>query len=73
MKRLIALWVVFMGVFLVGMAFGRLTLPNKTPTPLEVVDKCEHEGKCYIETWIEVTVEDYIGLDIGDEYERSGE
>lgn len=48
---------------------------NKTKevTPLEVVDKCEVDGKCYVETWIEVTPEDYIGLDIGDEFERSVE
>ena len=38
------------------------------PVPLEVVDKCEVDGKCYIETWIEVDPMDYIGLDIGDEY-----
>lgn len=43
---------------------------KSTPEPYEVVGKCEHDGKCYVETWIEVTPEEYIGLDIGDEFER---
>lgn len=37
--------------------------------PYVVIGKHEHNGKCYIQTWIEVTPEQYIGLDIGDEYE----
>lgn len=37
-------------------------------TVFEVLEKYEYDGKCYIETWIEVTPEEYVGLDIGDEY-----
>lgn len=40
------------------------------PKPMQVTDKYEAKGKCYIQTWIEVTPEEYIGLDIGDEYEE---
>lgn len=36
--------------------------------PYVVIGKHEHNGKCYIQTWIEVTPEEYIGLDIGDPY-----
>lgn len=36
--------------------------------PYVVIGKHEHNGKCYIQTWIEVTPEQYIGLDIGDPY-----
>lgn len=38
------------------------------PEPHQITDKCEVNGKCYIEAWIEVTPEQYIGLDIGDPY-----
>lgn len=56
-------------MFVFGLAVGRVIAPTKTPIPFEVVDKCEHGGKCYVETWLEVTPEEYIGLDIGDEWE----
>lgn len=37
--------------------------------PYEIVDKYEEDGRCYVEIWHEVTPEEYIGLDIGDEYQ----
>ena len=40
-----------------------------TPAPWEISDKCEVDGKCYVQVWHEVTPEEYIGLDIGDEYQ----
>lgn len=43
----------------------RLSKPIRT---LEVWDKHEQDNRCYINVWIEVTPEEYIGLDIGDEY-----
>lgn len=42
------------------------------PEPYQITNKCEENGKCYIETWIEVTPEEYIGLDVGDEYQIQG-
>lgn len=39
------------------------------PKAMQIVDKYEADGKCYIQTWIEITPEEYIGYDIGDEYE----
>ena len=41
-------------------------------TVVEVLEKYEYGGKCYIETWIEVTPKEYIGLDIGDDYMLGG-
>ena len=40
----------------------------KDPQPYAVTDKAEYDGKCYVQTWIEVDVEDYIGLDVGDNF-----
>lgn len=45
-----------------------LRYENPKPEPQHITDKCEVDGKCYVETWIEVTPEEYIGLDIGDPY-----
>lgn len=60
-------------IVLVALSFGvglvDLFTPEKKPTPLQVVDKYEGDGKYYVETWVEVDVNDYIGLDIGDEFE----
>lgn len=39
------------------------------PKPYYVTDKAESKGRCYVQTWVEVTPEDYIGLDVGDEFE----
>lgn len=39
------------------------------PTPLMVCDKYEKDGRCYVNVWVEVTPEEYIGLDVGDDYE----
>lgn len=40
------------------------------PTAYPIVDKYEHDGKCYVEIVVEITPEEYIGYDVGDEYER---
>ena len=42
---------------------------RQEPTPREIWDKCENNGRYFVEVWVEVTPEEYIGLDIGDEYE----
>ena len=42
---------------------------GQTPEPSQVEDKFEKDGRCFVEIWVEVTPEEYIGLDIGDEYE----
>ena len=39
------------------------------PEPCEIVGKREANGKCYVEVLVEVDPYDYIGLDIGDEYQ----
>lgn len=59
-------------IFLGGVAFGYKTGPEQKPRPMQVVEKVEESGKCYIKTWIEVSPEEYIGLDIGDEYKGNG-
>lgn len=33
-----------------------------------IVNKYEKDGKCFVEVQIEITPEEYIGYDIGDEY-----
>ena len=43
---------------------------NPDPKAMQIVDKYEADGKCYIQTWIEITPEEYIGYDIGDEYKE---
>lgn len=43
---------------------------NPDPKEMQIVDKYEADGKCYIQTWIEITPEEYIGYDIGDEYKE---
>ena len=43
---------------------------NPDPKTMQIVDKYEADGKCYIQTWIEITPEEYIGYDIGDEYKE---
>lgn len=40
------------------------------PTTYPIVDKYEHNGKCYVEIVVEISPEEYIGYDVGDEYER---
>ena len=61
MKRLI----------LLAIALMMLTACTKSePTTYPIVDKYEHNGKCYLAIEIEVSPEEYIGYDVGDEYER---
>ena len=43
---------------------------NPDPKAMQIVDKYEADGKCYIQTCIEITPEEYIGYDIGDEYKE---
>lgn len=38
----------------------------------EVVGKYEENGRCYIDLQMEIPIDDYIGLEIGDEYEIGG-
>lgn len=55
--------------FCLGYVFGGWMARSADPIPYYVTDKAEANGKCYVETWLEVTPEEYIGLDIGDEWE----
>lgn len=49
--------------------FATCATQERVPIPSQVEDKFERDGRCYVEVWVEVTPEEYIGLDIGDEYE----
>lgn len=55
--------------FCSGFVFGMVTVPEPSPVEGQVNDKYENDGRCYVQTWVEVTPEDYIGLDVGDEFE----
>ena len=60
MKRLI----------LLAIALMMLTACSKSePTAYPIVDKYEHGGKCYLAIEVEVSPEEYIGYDVGDEFE----
>lgn len=60
---------IILASFSSGIVFGMVTSPEPIPVAGQVNDKCENGGRCYVQTWVEVTPEDYIGLDIGDEFE----
>lgn len=70
MRRPVALWAYTLALFLAGFAFGLLA--EHTPEPGQIIAKYESEGKCYVvvATEVEVTAEDYIGYDIGDEVDK---
>ena len=55
--------VVAMGLFITE------AIHKSEPKQHYVTDKAEFNGRCYVQTWVEVTPEDYIGLDVGDEFE----
>ena len=64
------IWAILLSISaaaLTWMALDSWMYANPDPKPMQVTDKYEAKGKCYIQTWIEVTPEEYIGLDIGDE------
>lgn len=65
-----------LGIFIaiiIGLAIGLtaavLFKIDDTPHPYQVTNKIERDGRCYVETWVEVTPEEYIGLEVGDEFE----
>lgn len=60
MKRLI----------LIALMLMMLTACAKSEQTYPIVDKYEHDGKCYVEIVVEISPEEYIGYDVGDEYER---
>lgn len=63
----LAFILVIIGIFIgINIAPGN----NFGPIPFQVVEKYEtRDGRCYIQTWVEVTPEEYIGLEVGDEFE----
>lgn len=69
MRVHIMIWIGIMMVFICGFIIGRATLPANDPQMYEVIEKFTNGGKFYIETVIEVEPEDYIGLEVGDEFE----
>ena len=42
--------------------------PEESQMVGEIVNKYEENGKCFVEVQIEITPEEYIGYDIGDDY-----
>lgn len=62
-------YITILFILVAGMWLGRATFPKESPRPYQVTDKDEFGGRCYVQTWIEVTPEDYIGLEVGDEFE----
>ena len=66
------IWVILLGISaaaMTWMACDAWKYADPDPKSMQIVDKYEAEGKCYIQTWIEITPEEYIGYDIGDEYQ----
>lgn len=62
---------IMLGICIVYHLFAAALVINyyrKEPASYQVVDKSEHDGKCYVELVVEVDPMDYIGIDIGDEY-----
>lgn len=56
-------------LILLAIALMMLTACSKSePTTYPIVDKYEHDGKHYIAIEREVTPEEYIGFDVGDDY-----
>lgn len=47
-----------------------IVIKQSDPQNYPIVDKYEHDGKCYVEIVVEISPEEYIGYDVGDEYER---
>ena len=59
---------IILGAFAIITGIALLTKDSPAPEPWEINGKCEAGGKYYVEVWHEVTPEEYIGLDVGDEY-----
>lgn len=67
MKRLIVLAIIgFITGGLIAYMVAMIIKPEVKTYP--IVDKYEHNGKHYIAIEREVTPEEYIGYDVGDEY-----
>ena len=67
MKRLIALAIIgFITGGLIAYMVAMIVKPEAKTYP--IVDKYEHNGKHYIAIEREVTPEEYIGYDVGDDY-----
>lgn len=68
--RMPIIWLVIVLMFVSGFIVGRVTQPLQEPLTYTVIDKAEEADRFFIQTWIEVSPEKYIGLDIGDEFEQ---
>ena len=56
-------------VSLIILLIGLSCCVQSSVKTLHVVDKYESNGKCFLLLEIETTSEEYIGYDIGDDYE----
>ena len=65
---IISALLIFLGAFAIITGIALLTKDATEPEPWEISGKYEVNGKCFVEVWHEVTPEEYIGLDVGDEY-----
>ena len=60
--------IIVLNFITIGATIYRINNESK-PIPHQVTAKNETNGHCYVQTWVEVPPEDYIGLDVGDEFE----
>ena len=67
MRRMFGILYLIIGL-IIGYFIGGSIFISGDPDVFEVTDKYEQDGKCFIQLWIEVDPMDYIGLDIGDEF-----
>lgn len=61
--------VVALFAMMVGWNLRAESMAEVSPGPYEVLGKYELDDRFYIQVWLEVPANDYIALDIGDEYE----
>lgn len=57
-------------ILLILLMFILLTACKNETLSGQVVDKFTVDNKCYLVIETEITPEEYIGYDVGDEYER---
>lgn len=68
--RLALICLCVVGAWLSGFFIGREIC--KPGTQGEIIGKHEEAERCFVDLRIEIPANDYIGLDIGDEYETGG-
>lgn len=65
-KAYILYVVVLLAILFAALHF--LSQSEESQTVWRIVNKYEKDGKCFVEVQIEISPEEYIGYDIGDDY-----